>query len=1110
MASAGSIDAEFVRALFRAAVELKPEARAKFVQDASPNEKVRLDVERLLREHELAGNTISGQPNWEIKRKRTTLSEGEVLAGRFKIIRFIAAGGMGEVYEASDIELRERVAIKTIHPDILQRQDAVVRFKREVHLARQVTHPNVCRIHDLFRHISTQGDSQEEIVFVSMEFLHGKTLSTHLKANGRMRMQEALPLVKQMAAALSAAHDAGIVHHDFKPGNVVLVGHDNAHPAMRVVVTDFGLASRSVRSGADWNNTTVGSTREVFGTPAYMAPEQIQGRTGTIASDIYAFGLVIYEMVTGEYPFDGNTPISIAMKRLSEPPIPLRRFAPELSARWEAVILRCLERDPTKRFSRAQEISAALTNGSQLSELGAVENAAGSLAVDEHPTVEHQARVLEAAAPKESAVGRSTEVVTMVRRVESGGLREYLDNEVVPSVTSEDVRERPFELDFVFDEQGKPQPVEICLRLDSPDFQPPTQTKKLRVPPRGDSLACTFLIRPTIAGELIANLELLKGEEVIVSRSIRTRALAEGLPVREGINIVSIPLTITVQDSVARVAIAEPSGATCDFSLEQIHRNSTGTHLLPLGERIPLEAEGHPRAVAREQKAPDKAELEDQELAEQVHRRAETHDSVGGKAKVVPLPQALKNTKVLTVSGVALLALVVATVWMLAPRSVPVEITRAPAGTTVRVKSTGQKCVVPVCTIELRPGQYELELSRPGYVTQSQSISVQAKGPNTFPITLGEPQVMATAEPPPPSAPDYVRLELRGVPPGELFVDGASVGKVGRNGEMSTKVPVGKHQIKVVANGKSSSVVSRDFEAGRVVSVGKDDFYASTPPSPEEVAWQSALGSPSIESVEKFLQNYKNGSHTTEARAMLESLYWTRDSQTNTADSYREYLRRYPNGQQAGTAAEEIAFLDARQQRDPAVLDSLLGKYPTSRHSKEIRDLRDDIAWDRADKNDEKSISVYLKDFSGGRHAGDARTMLAELTPHQTPHIPQPQPPQPPPMDNNTAINELLERYIKAYNDTSIEALRRIWPGMDQKQVSRLRDFFREAQNVESSYTLLEEPKVNGADATVRISQVTTFVLEGQQQRRSGTLTLKLKLAPGTSGSWEIMVVSSE
>ena len=202
---------------------------------------------------------------------------------------------------------------------------------------------------------------------------------------------------------------------------------------------------------------------------------------------------------------------------------------------------------------------------------------------------------------------------------------------VVPSVTSEDVRERPFELDFVLDEQGKPQPVEICLRLDSPDFQPPTQTKKLRVPPRGDSLACTFLIRPTIAGELIANLELLKGEEVIVSRSIRTRALAEGLPVREGINIVSIPLTITVQDSVARVAIAEPSGATCDFSLEQIHRNSTGTHLLPLGERIPLEAEGHPRAVAREQKAPDKAELEDQELAEQVHRRAETQDSVGGK-----------------------------------------------------------------------------------------------------------------------------------------------------------------------------------------------------------------------------------------------------------------------------------------------------------------------------------------------------------------------------------------------------------------------------------------------------------------------------------------------
>src|SRR5215469_6856267 len=384
MPNAGSTDPQSVRDLFRAVVELTPEARAGLLKQRSPNDNVRLEVERLLREHDLTCDTISisGLPNWERQQEHTRLSKGEVLAGRFRIVRFVAAGGMGEVYEAEDVELRERVAIKTIHPDILQRQDVVLRFKREVHLARQVTHPNVCRIFDLFRHASTEGNGQQEIVFVSMEFLQGKTLSAHLEGSGRMRMQDALPLVQQMAAALSAAHDAGIIHHDFKPGNVMLVGSDNPQKAVRVVVTDFGLASRSISSGGDRTYATLGN-REIFGTPAYMAPEQIEGRTGTIASDIYALGLVIYEIVTGAHPFDGKTPMSLAMKRLSETPIPPRRFAPDLSANWEAAVLRCLERDPPKRFSRAEEIFAALTNGSQTRQLGPVQNAPGSLAAEE-------------------------------------------------------------------------------------------------------------------------------------------------------------------------------------------------------------------------------------------------------------------------------------------------------------------------------------------------------------------------------------------------------------------------------------------------------------------------------------------------------------------------------------------------------------------------------------------------------------------------------------------------------------------------------------------------------------------------------------------------------
>jgi hypothetical protein len=149
----------------------------------------------------------------------------------------------------------------------------------------------------------------------------------------------------------------------------------------------------------------------------------------------------------------------------------------------------------------------------------------------------------------------------MVRQTDSRGLRQYLDDESIPSVTSEDVRERPFVLDFEVDARGYVQPVEICLRLDSPDFEPRCQSKKLRVPPRGDSAPCTFLIQPVIAGDLIANLELLKGEEVVASRSIRTRALGEGVPIRSGINVVSIPLQIFVRDSVRRVMIAQAENA---------------------------------------------------------------------------------------------------------------------------------------------------------------------------------------------------------------------------------------------------------------------------------------------------------------------------------------------------------------------------------------------------------------------------------------------------------------------------------------------------------------------------------------------------------------------
>src|ERR1700690_323482 len=155
--------------------------------------------------------------------------KGELLAGRFRIVRFVARGGMGEVYEAEDTELSENVALKTIRFDMATQDRSAERFKREIQLARKVTHPNVCRTFDVFRHIDTRADGRtNETMFVSMELLAGETLGERIRHAGRMSVEEALPLVEQMAAGLDSAHRVGVVHRDFKSSNVILVPSEHS------------------------------------------------------------------------------------------------------------------------------------------------------------------------------------------------------------------------------------------------------------------------------------------------------------------------------------------------------------------------------------------------------------------------------------------------------------------------------------------------------------------------------------------------------------------------------------------------------------------------------------------------------------------------------------------------------------------------------------------------------------------------------------------------------------------------------------------------------------------------------------------------------------------
>jgi tRNA A-37 threonylcarbamoyl transferase component Bud32 len=278
-----------------------------------------------------------------------SFTPGTRVAGRYLVVRFVAGGGMGEVYEAEDLLLQERVALKAVRRDVAHDPTTAERFRREIQLARRVTHPNVCRIFEVGFH--------EGVAFLSMEYLAGETLSERLDRKGRVTPAEAAPLLRQLAAGLGAAHDAGIVHRDFKSHNVILVPTPRGE---RAVITDFGLA-RAV-AGEERVAHAVTRAGDLVGTPAYMAPEQVDGGAITPATDIYALGVVLYELLTGKLPFGGDTPLATAQMRVHEPPPSPRQHVADLDPRWEAAILRCLARAPDQRFATAAEVVDAVTD----------------------------------------------------------------------------------------------------------------------------------------------------------------------------------------------------------------------------------------------------------------------------------------------------------------------------------------------------------------------------------------------------------------------------------------------------------------------------------------------------------------------------------------------------------------------------------------------------------------------------------------------------------------------------------------------------------------------------------------------------------------------------
>jgi hypothetical protein len=299
---------------------------------------------------------------------RGSFVAGTIIGGQYRIVGLLGRGGMGEVYQAEDLKLEQPVALKFLPEALAKDGAALARFHREVRIARQISHRNVCRVYNI---VESQGWH-----FILMEFVRGEELSSVLKRFGRLPADKALAIARQICAGLAAAHDVGVVHRDLKPGNVMIDEKGD------VRITDFGLAGLMEEFGG-------GAALE--GTPEYMSPEQLAGQELTARSDIYSLGLVLYEIFTGRKAFSANTLTDLLRLRKSESlPESPSTVVKDLDPLVERVIERCLAVDPKDRPSSALEVAAALPGGDPL---------AAALAAGETPSPE-----MVAAAPKQGSL----------------------------------------------------------------------------------------------------------------------------------------------------------------------------------------------------------------------------------------------------------------------------------------------------------------------------------------------------------------------------------------------------------------------------------------------------------------------------------------------------------------------------------------------------------------------------------------------------------------------------------------------------------------------------------------------------------------------------------
>ncbi|HTA22586.1 MAG TPA: serine/threonine-protein kinase [Terriglobales bacterium] len=385
------------------------------------------------------------------------LSPGVVLVERYRILGILGRGGMGMVYRADDLKLGQTVALKFLPASFTQDASRVERFHAEVRIARQVSHPNVCRVYDIGE---VDGHS-----YLTMEYVDGEDLATLLNRIGRLPSKKALEIAHELCAGLAAAHARQVIHRDLKPANIMIDGRGHAR------ITDFGLAVGTAES----------TEGEVAGTPAYMAPESFEGKPATVQSDLYSLGMVLFELYTGNRPWEASKVSDWRAKHFREQPTPPSKLTPEIDAAVERVILRCLEKDPAARPRSAIQVATALPGGNPL---------AAALAAGETPSPE-----MVAAAGDEGGISAAKAwsllaavvagLLLVVFLAQHSALANLVPMDKSPEVLSEDARHLAAALGYT------DLPADSAYWFDTdPGYLP--YSGKIPAPQRYRSLAAEF------------------------------------------------------------------------------------------------------------------------------------------------------------------------------------------------------------------------------------------------------------------------------------------------------------------------------------------------------------------------------------------------------------------------------------------------------------------------------------------------------------------------------------------------------------------------------------------------------------------------------------------